>query len=166
MTGNEIALSAVYLLSQPVNPRDQAFDERRNVMRIQRLAVVLTVINFVLLLFILGLLVRPALSSDVVPVLRAHELQIVDDQGRGRAQIIIAPASTLQDGTIYPETVVFRLSDPNGRPGVKLSTSVDGAILDLTGDSERNEWSGVQILGNGSLLKLVNRDGQERILQP
>lgn len=80
-------------------------------MRIPRLAVVLTVINCVLLLLILGVLARPALSSDVVPVLRAHELQIVDDQGRGRAQIIIAPASTLQDGTVYPETVVLlRLS--------------------------------------------------------
>jgi len=63
-------------------------------MRIQRLAVVLTVINFVLLMFILVLLIRPAVSLDVAPVLRAHELEIVDDQGNGRAQIIIAPAST------------------------------------------------------------------------
>jgi hypothetical protein len=135
-------------------------------MRIQRLAVVLTLINFVLLMFILILLIRPAVSSDVAPVLRAHELEIVDDQGNGRAQIIIAPASTLPDGTLYPETVVFRLSDPNGRPAVKLSASADGAILVLSGDSERTEWSGVQILGNGSLLKLVNRDGQEQIIQP
>jgi len=135
-------------------------------MRIQRLAVVLTVINFVLLMFILVLLIRPAVSLDVAPVLRAHELEIVDDQGNGRAQIIIAPASTLPDGTLYPETVVFRLSDPNGRPAVKLSASADGAILLLSGDSERTEWSGVQILGNGSLLKLVNRDGQEQIIQP
>jgi len=135
-------------------------------MRIQRLAVVLTVINFVLLMFILVLLIRPAVSLDVAPVLRAHELEIVDDQGNGRAQIIIAPASTLPDGTLYPETVVFRLSDPNGRPAVKLSASADGAILLLSGDSERTEWSGVQILGNGSLLKLVKRDGQEQIIRP
>ena len=95
-------------------------------MKIQRLAVVLTVINFLLLLFILVLFIRPALSPEVVPVLRTRELQIVDSQGKGRAQIIIAPATTLQDGTLYPETVVFRLSDPNGRPAVKLSASVDG----------------------------------------
>jgi hypothetical protein len=135
-------------------------------MRIQRLAVVLTAINLVLLLFVLGLLIRPAVSPDVVPVLRTHELEIVDNQGKGRAQIIIAPATTLQDGTIYPETVVFRLSDPNGRPAVKLSASVDGAILDLSGDSQRTEWSGVQIFGNGSRLKLINRNGQEQIIQP
>ncbi len=135
-------------------------------MRIQRLAVVLTVINFLLLIFVLALLIRPAVLPDVVPVLRTHELEIVDDQGNGRAQIVIAPASTLQDGTIYPETVVFRLSDPNGRPAVKLSASVEGAILALSGDSERTDWSGVQIFGNGSLLKLVNRDGREQIIQP
>ncbi len=135
-------------------------------MRIQRLAVVLTVINFLLLIFVLALLIRPAVLPDVVPVLRTHELEIVDDQGNGRAQIVIAPASTLHDGTIYPETVVFRLSDPNGRPAVKLSASVEGAILALSGDSERTDWSGVQIFGNGSLLKLVNRDGREQIIQP
>ena len=135
-------------------------------MKIQRLAIVLTVINFLLLLLILALFIRPGLSPDVVPVLRTRELQIVDGQGRGRAQIIVAAATTLQDGTLYPETVVFRLSDPNGRPAVKLSASVDGAILDLSGDSERTEWSGVQVFGNGSLLKLVNRDGRERIIQP
>jgi len=135
-------------------------------MRIQRLAVVLTVINFLLLIFVLALLIRPAVLPDVVPVLRTHELEIVDDQGNGRAQIVIAPASTLQDGTIYPETVVFRLSDPNGRPAVKLSASVEGAILALSGDSERTDWSGVQIFGNGSLLKFVNRDGREQSIQP
>jgi len=135
-------------------------------MRIQRLAIVLTVINVVLLIFILALLIRPTVSPDVAPVLRAHALEIVDNQGNNRAQIIIAPATTLQDGTVYPESVVFRLSDPNGRPAVKLSASADGAILALSGDSERTEWSGVQILGNGGLLKLVNRDGQEQIIQP
>src|ERR1044071_3027816 len=110
-------------------------------MRTQRLAVDLTVINFVLLVFLVVLLIRPAVSAEVTPVLRTHELEIVDDQGRGRAQIIIAPATRLQDGTLYPETVVFRLSDPDGRPAVKLSASVDGAILYLAGDSQGTDWN-------------------------
>jgi hypothetical protein len=134
-------------------------------MRIQQLAVVLTVINFVLLMFVLALLIRPTVLPDIAPVLRTHELEIVDDRGKGRAQIIIAPATTMQDGTVYPETVVFRLSDPNGRPAVKLSASVDGAILYLSGDSEGTEWNGVQILGKDSLLKL-EKDGKEQIIQP
>ena len=135
-------------------------------MRIQRFAVVLTAINFVLLMFILALLIRPVVSPDVAPVVRTHELEIVDEQGKGRAQIIIAPATTMQDGTIYPEMVLFRLSDPNGRPTVKLSASVDGAILNLSDDSEQRQWSGVQIKGKGSLLRLVRKDGQEQIIQP
>ncbi len=134
-------------------------------MRIQRLAIVLTAINLVLLMSILALLIRPAVSPDVAPVLRAHALEIVDDLGKVRAQIIIAPATT-QESIAYPEMVLFRLSDPNGRPAVKLSASVDGAIVDLSGDSERTAWSGVQILGNGSLVKLVKKDGQERVIQP
>ncbi len=134
-------------------------------MRIQRLAMALTAINLVLLMFILALLIRPAVSPDVAPVLRAHALEIVDDQGKGRAQIIIAPATT-QDGIAYPEMVLFRLSDPNGRPAVKLSASVDGAILDLSGDSGQTAWNGVQILGNGGILKLVNKGGRQQIIQP
>jgi hypothetical protein len=134
-------------------------------MRIQRLAIVLTAVNLVLLTFILAVLIRPAMSSDVAPVLRAHALEIVDDQGRGRAQIIIT-APTTQDGTAYPEMVLFRMSDPNGRPAVKLSASVDGAILDLSGDSAGTAWTGVQILGNGSVVKLVKRDGREQVIQP
>src|SRR5690349_6192748 len=135
-------------------------------MQIQRFPVVLSVLNFILLAVVLTVLVRPVVTPDVAPVLRARALEIVDDQGRGRAQNIVAPASTLKDGTTYPETVLFRLSDPNGRPAMKLSASADGAILVLSGNSERTEWSGVQILGNGSVLKLVKSDGREQIIQP
>lgn len=134
-------------------------------MRIQRLAVGLTAVNFVLLIIVLALLVRPVTSPDIVPVLRGHGLEIIDEQGKVRAQVLINPATT-HDGVAYPEMVLFRLSDPNGRPAVKLSASADGAILDLSGDSEQRAWSGVQILGNGSLVKLIKKDGQERIIQP
>ncbi len=135
-------------------------------MKPQRFALALTIFNLVLLMIVLALLMRPVVSPDVAPVLRGRALEIVDDQGRGRAQIIVAPATTMQDGTVYPETVLLRLSDPNGRPAVKLSASVDGTILVLSGDSERAEWSGVQILGNGGILKLVKKDGQERTITP
>jgi hypothetical protein len=69
---------------------------------------------------------------------------------------------------LYAETVLLRLIDPNGRPAVKLGASVDGSGLGLAGDSERREWSGVQILaeGTGSLVKLVNKDGREQVVQP
>lgn len=106
-------------------------------------------------------------SPDIAPVLRSRALEIVDGQGKVRAQITVLP-STTQDGKTYPETVLLRLIDPNGRPAVKIGASVDGTGMSLAGDSERRAWSGVQILaeGTGSLLKLVNKDGREQVIEP
>jgi hypothetical protein len=101
-------------------------------------------------------------------VLRGRGLEIVDDNGKLRAQIIVYPASTAKDGEKYPDTVLLRLIDPNGRPGVKIATSEDGSGMTLAGDSERREWNGVQILAKaaGSTLKLTNKDGREHLLKP
>lgn len=136
-------------------------------MNIQRLAFGLTIINLGLLMVVVVLLGRPMASPDVTPVLRGRALEIVDEQGRVRAQITILPATT-QAGKTYAETVLLRLIDPNGRPAVKLGASVDGSGLGLAGDSERRDWSGVQILaeGTGSTVKLVNKDGRAQTIQP
>ena len=137
-------------------------------MRIQRLALALTVINSVILISVLILISRSAALPGVAPVLRGRSLEIVDAQGNVRAQIIVAPPSSMPNGTSSPETVLLRLIDPNGRPAVKLDASVEGSGLMLTGDSERREWSGVQVLaeGTGSRLRLLNKDGQEQVIQP
>lgn len=142
--------------------------DRRKAMRIQRLAVALTVINSVILISVLILISRPAALTGVAPVLRGRSLEIVDAQGNVRAQIIVAPASTMPDGTSYPETVLLRLIDPNGRPAVKLDASVDGSGLMLSGEAERGDWNGVQVRaeGTGSRLRLLNKDGQEQVIQP
>src|SRR5262249_35430984 len=127
----------------------------------------LTAINLGILMVILILIARPVVSPGLVPVLRGRALEIVDEQGKVRAQISVLP-STSQDGKIYPETVLLRVIDPNGRPAVKIGASVDGSGIGLAGDSERREWSGVQILaeGSGSVLRLVNKDGREQTIQP
>ncbi|MBI1925966.1 hypothetical protein HYR99_17155 [Candidatus Poribacteria bacterium] len=136
-------------------------------MKLQRFAIVLTVINLALLMLVLAQ-VRPTVAQDVAPVLRGRALEIVDEQGKVRAQIIVEPATTMPDGKTYPDTVLLRLIDPNLRPAVKLGASEEGSGLVLAGDSERREWSGVQILakGTGSLLKLVNKDGREQLVKP
>lgn len=136
-------------------------------MKIQRIAFGLTVVNLGLLLLCVVLLARPVVSPEIAPILRGRALEIVDEQGRVRAQITILPATT-QAGKTYAETVLLRLIDPNGRPAVKLGASVDGSGLGLAGDSERRVWSGVQILaeGTGSQVKLVNKDGREQVIQP
>ncbi|PYO09703.1 MAG: hypothetical protein DMD30_05170, partial [Gemmatimonadetes bacterium] len=98
-------------------------------------------------------------------------LEIVDDRGKVRAQIIVLPADTAAKTARrqnYPETVLLRLIDPNGRPGVKIGTSVDGSGMSLAGDSERRDWNGIQILAEsaGTSVKLTNKNGRKQIITP
>ena len=133
-------------------------------MRWQRLAVILTVLNFVLLLFVWAQ-VRPAFAEGVAPVLRGHALEIVDEQGRVRAEIKVLPAHPtlkMPDGTIgYPESVELFLSSSEGDRHVKLGTTEDGSGLVLGGESG---W--VQILSRreSPFVKLHNKDGREQTM--
>ena len=97
-------------------------------MPIQRLALGLSAINLVLLVSLLarGLAAAP---RDTAPVLRGRALEIVDDGGKLRAQLVVLPPSKGPDGKPYPETVLFRLIDPNGRPAVKIGASAGGAAV-------------------------------------
>ena len=107
-------------------------------------------------------------QSEILPVLRCRELIIVDEHGKSRAQIAVFPAYTAKDGQKYGEAVLLRLIDQHGRPGVKIDAGSDGTGVSFAGDSERREWSGVQILANdkGSLIKLTNRDERVQTIQP
>jgi hypothetical protein len=130
-------------------------------------AIILTVVNLALLIFLL-LRVSTAPSDEVVPVLRGRAFEIIDDNGKRRAQITVVPATTTPDGQKYQDTVLFRLIDPNGRPGIKIGTSVDGSGMSVAGDSESSEWSRVQILadGQGSSLVVTNKDGRIETITP
>ncbi len=107
-------------------------------------------------------------TKNSLPLLRGSGLEIVDNQGKRRAQIIVAPPSTTADGRKYPDTVLLRLIDPNGRPGVKIGASVDGSGMSLAGDSERREWNGVQLLAEetGTSIILTNKDGHKQLIKP
>jgi hypothetical protein len=109
-------------------------------MKFQRLLVVLTVINFGLLVFLLAQ-TRVHIGAQGVrvwtnidgSVLRGRALEIIDDQGRTPAAINVHPADQTNS---YPETAIFRLIEQNGRPSVKLSTSERGGALALVSDVE------------------------------
>ena len=79
---------------------------------LQRLLVTLTAFNLIVFAFGAAQL-RPAVAQEVAPVLRARALEIVDDQGRVRAEIKVLPAQPnlkMPDGTTgYPEAVQLRL---------------------------------------------------------
>ena len=102
--------------------------------RLQRVTIALTLFNVLLLAFGLAQL-RPAVAQGVAPVVRARALEIVDEQGRVRAEIKVLPAQPglkMPDGTMgYPETVQLRLISSNNSPHVKLATTEDGSGLVL-----------------------------------
>jgi hypothetical protein len=139
-------------------------EERSDAMRTQRLAIALTVINLVTLVFILARS-HSATADGVAPILRGRALEIVDGRGQVRARINIEPAVTMPDGKKYPEAAVFRLTDPGGRIRVKLGADQDGSGLLLADDSTQ---PGVHMLakGTGSFLKLINKGGREQVIKP
>jgi hypothetical protein len=134
--------------------------------KLQRLTIVLTAFNLLLLAFGLAQL-RPAAAQGVVPVIRGRALEIVDDQGRVRAEIKVLPAQPalkMPDGTTgYPETVQLRLISSQNSPHVKLGTTEDGAGLVLGG-----EKGYTQLLSRGAdpFVKIVTKDGRERTIKP
>jgi hypothetical protein len=138
-------------------------------MKTQWLAAVLTVVNLILLVFMVTR-VQPAVAEGAV--LRGKELQIVDDSGRVRASIKLHPPNKTDkypDGRVgSPETVMLRLIDENGRPFVKLGGSTEGSGFALAGDSEKRDWSGIQVLAEAkkSSVILTNRDGRKTTLAP
>ena len=128
-------------------------------MKIQRALIALTVVNLGLLMFLLSQM-RPVEARSEAPVLRGRALEIVDDQGRARASIQVLPS-----GKAYPETVILRLIDPNGRPSVKLTASVQGAGLGLGGESDAT-YATLSAIGAESALKLTNKAGREQVITP
>lgn len=122
-----------------------------------------------LLVLMSTLFVNSAPNSEIAPVLRGRSLEIVDDQERVRATIKVLPADPtvkMSDGTTgYPETVLLRLIDSKGAPNVKIAATEDGSGMSLGGESNPTH---IQVLarGDSTTLKLVNKDGQERVVKP
>ena len=136
-------------------------------MTTQRLLIALTVVNLALLSFSLAQ-TRPASADGAVQILRGRALEIVDDRGRVRASIQVHPAGPavpVPDGKLYPETVMLRLIDPNGRPNVKLGASEHGAGLGLGGHSEPT-YIVLQAQSTSTYLKLTNEDGRQHLIAP
>lgn len=133
-------------------------------MKIQRLAVALTIVNLILLIFLLAQ-IRRAGAQDVVPVLRGRALQIVDTHDRVRAEILVHGPETV-NGKTYPETVLFRMADQNRRPIVKFTASENGSALGLSDDSEGGRVQLNAKGDTGNFLKVVNKNGREQVIKP
>jgi hypothetical protein len=135
-------------------------------MKNQRLLIVLTVVNFVLLAFSLTQSYTVA-AQDAPPVLRGRGLQIVDDHGRVRASIQVLPSTTQSDGSLSMETVLLRLITEKGRPSVKIGASEESSGLALVGPSgTRDTYVQLGAKGNASSLTLKSEDGRQQVITP
>jgi hypothetical protein len=133
-------------------------------MKIQRVAVGLTVINLVMLVFQLAQTYRTQ-ASETVPMLRARGLQIVDQQERIRAEILVH-GPEIVNGKTYPDTVLFRMATPQSAPLMKLAVSENGSALGLSDDSNRGR---VELHANrdkGNFVRILTRDGREQTFKP
>src|SRR4051812_38021622 len=133
-----------------------------------RFIIPLTVLNFLILIWS-PFRASSAPAPEIPSVLRAHALEIVDDQGRVRAMIRVFPADpnvVMPDGTKgYPESVLLRLIDSKGGPNVKITATDDGSGMSLGGASNPTH---IQALARGgsTSFKLINKDGREHLIQP
>jgi len=135
-------------------------------MKLQRLAIALTVVNLVLLLFTLTQ-VRSTTAQTVTPILRGRTLELVDERGVVRARL----------GVKAPSTVVeLDLFDKNGINHVKLGAGDSGSGLLLTDEATDSASSSyVQIIARRdgtpqfpktTSITLRGKDGRERVITP
>ena len=135
-------------------------------MKTQRFLITLTVVNLLLLVFLLAQ--RPVQANTDSSVLRGRGLEILDDKGRVRASIKLHPGDItfrMPDGSIgYPESVVLRLIDTNGRPGLKAGASVEGAGISVIG--EGTTYSTLASKGTETSLLMRTSGGREQLIKP
>ena len=121
-------------------------------MKTTGLALGVTAIN--LALFLTAFTREPRSSHDP-QVLRGSGLELVDEGGRIRARVDVEPQGE----------VVLRLVDGQGRVRVKLGAGAEGSGLLLANDATE---PGVHLLASskGSSVRVVNKDGRERLITP
>ena len=135
-------------------------------MKVQRLLIVLTLVNLALPIFTLAQ-IRPAVAEGALPVLRGRALEIVDERGRVRASLNVLPAGMQPNGETYAETVLLRLITERGRPSVKIGASEQAAGVSLVGPTNtKDTYVILEAKGTASSLRLRNEDGREQIVKP
>jgi hypothetical protein len=132
-------------------------------MNVRRIAIGLAVSNSALLLL---LLLRPhvpaALAASnqsgqqVVPLLRIRQLELVDERGTVRAQLMVA-----QPG----DEVLLRMRSARGLLRVKLGANEGGSGLVLA-DGSTEPGITLHAKSAGSSMRMMNRNGAERELKP
>jgi hypothetical protein len=124
-------------------------------MNTNRLAVALTVINLILLIVVIAQS-RMIANQTIPEVLRVRAFELVDDNGRVRAQLNIDETNG---------EVIFRLRDEKETIRVKLGASEEGSGLLLINDLTE---PGVHLMAkqDDTSLTITNQSGAEQIIKP
>jgi hypothetical protein len=132
-------------------------------MNVRRIAIGLAVSNAALLLLLLFRLnVTPVFAASnqpdqqVVSLLRVRQLELVDERGTVRAQLMVT-----QPG----DEVLLRMRSARGLIRVKLGANEGGAGLVLA-DSSQQPGITLHAKSAGSSMRVMNRDGGEREVKP
>lgn len=118
-------------------------------MKYSRICILLCVFNLLSLVFI-TVQNRSLADEQVLPVLRARAIELVDEKGKKRAQLNVESNGE----------VVFRLRDSTGTIRAKFGADARGSGLILM--DERTEAT-VQLRANnkGGSLALFTREGSK-----
>lgn len=124
-------------------------------MNTNRLAVALTVINLILLIVVIAQS-RMIANQTIPEVLRVRAFELVDGNGRVRAQLNIDETNG---------EVIFRLRDEKETIRVKLGASEEGSGLLLINDLTE---PGVHLLAkqDDTSLTLTDQSGAEQVIKP
>jgi hypothetical protein len=124
-------------------------------MNTNRLAVALTVINLILLIVVIAQSRRIA-NQTIPDVLRVRAFELVDENGRVRAQLNIDETNG---------EVIFRLRDEKETIRVKLGASAEGSGLLLINDLTE---PGVHLLAkqDDTSLTLTDQSGAKQVIKP
>jgi hypothetical protein len=135
-------------------------------MKLQTAMIALTVVNA---LMFTTILIKPQFSqADEKPgLLRGTGLQIVDSRGKVRASITQMPAIpdvVMPDGSKgYPESILLRLIDSNGRPSVKITATDEGAGFSFT-EAKGNAYANMMVRKGAPVMKFVDGQGHEKVV--
>ena len=135
-------------------------------MKMQRIAIALTVINLIIMIVLLTKMNTATgrqHEQNKLEVLRGSGLEIIDSTGKLRASITFHDPVE-KDGVTYAGGILLRLISSKGQPSVKIGAAEDGGGLSFS-----NEANGyIQLLSkeSGGFLKIKNADGKEQIVKP
>ena len=123
-------------------------------MKFQRAAIVFSVLNLLLLFFLLVTAPSTAQQS-VTPIVRTQAFELVDKSGKKRAQINVDEKTG---------EVVFRLRDSKGDIRAKFGADERGSGLILM-DDRTDATVQIRAIRSGASLTLIDREGHERLIK-